>query len=106
MSTNSTSIIKELILFYVKENYTNYLKSSNIEKIPEKEIPEVVTKIYSERKPHLKGFLKTSLQEIMKDDYIGDLAVQTICNEIFADDEFCRNRIITEINLYQKQKLD
>jgi hypothetical protein len=106
MSQKNTGIIKDLILFYVKENYTNYLETHKIKMIQEKNIPDVVTKIYSERKPHLKEFLKKSLQEIMKDDYIGDLAVQTICNEIFADDEFCKNRIITEINLYQKKKLD
>ena len=104
MSQN-TKIVKDLILFYVKENYTNYLQTNNIKMIPEDDIQQVVEQIYTDRKPHLKEFLKSSLKELMKDEYIGDLAVQSICNGIFADDEFCKNRIITEINLYQKQSL-
>ena len=40
----------------------------------------------------------------MKSDYVGDLFVNNICNDIFQDDELCINRIITEINLYQKDK--
>jgi len=104
MSQN-TKMVKDLILFYVKENYTNYLQTNNIKMIPEDDIQQVVEQIYTDRKPHLKEFLKSSLKELMKDEYIGDLAVQSICNGIFADDEFCKNRIITEINLYQKQSL-
>ena len=64
----------------------------------------MVNQIYTERKSHIKEFLKTSLKEIMKDDYVGDLFVNNICIDIFQDDELCINRIITEINLYQKDK--
>ena len=62
--------------------------------------------IYIDRKPHLKDFLKNSLKQVMGDDYIGDLGVQSICNDIFSDDDFCKNRIIMEINMYQKRQLE
>ena len=86
-----------------QENYNNYLTKNNIQNIPEKDIKDVVISIYSNKKDHLKEFLKSSLKEVMKEEYIGDLALLNICNEIFEDDELCINRIILEIQNYQKQ---
>lgn len=105
MSLKNTKLVEDLILFYVKENYMKYIKEKNISKIPDDEIPSVIETLYSDRKSHLKEFLKASLKEIMKDDYIGDLAVQGICNEIFLDDDVCKQRLITEINIQQKQEI-
>ena len=105
MSLKNTKLVEDLILFYVKENYFNYLKEKQIDKIPENEISSVIETLYSGRKQHLKEFLKASLKEIMKEDYIGDLAVQSICNEIFSDDEVCKQRLITEINIQQTNEL-
>ena len=50
----------------------------------------------------MKEFLKTSLKKIMKEEYIGDLFVTNVCNDIFQDDALCVNRIIQEIQLYQR----
>ena len=97
-------LIEDLIIFYVKENYNNYLKENSISKIDDDKIEPAVSKIYLERKVHLQGFLKTSLKQIMKDEYIGDLVLTNICTEIFSDDESCKNRIIKEIKLFQKNK--
>ena len=101
MSNTSSKLIQDLILFYVKENYNHYLTSKNIEKIPENEIKSVVKGIYVDKKSHLKEFLKGSLKELMKDEYIGDLALLNICNEIFEDDDLCINRLTLEIKNYQ-----
>ena len=59
-------IIEDLVLFYVKENYKNYLKENNITTIPDNQIESAVNKIYTERKSHLEGFLKKSLKQILK----------------------------------------
>tara|TARA_B100000427_G_scaffold316239_1_gene311122 strand:- start:489 stop:800 length:312 start_codon:yes stop_codon:yes gene_type:complete len=96
-----SKLIQDLILFYVQENYNHYLKKNEMEKIPEEEIRGVVEKIYSHKKDHLKEFLKTSLKDIMGDDYIGDLALLNICNEIFEDETLCVNRLILEIKNFQ-----
>tara|TARA_Y100001936_G_C15608542_1_gene425472 strand:- start:26 stop:337 length:312 start_codon:yes stop_codon:yes gene_type:complete len=101
--SDPSKLIKDLILFYVKENYNNYLTKNNIKKIPDNEIRSVVQSIYSDKKNHLKQFLKGSLKELMKDQYIGDLALLNICNEIFADDEAGINILTTEIKKYQDQ---
>lgn len=94
--------IKDLIFFYIKTNYNNYLEENNIEIIPDNKIDEVISKLYLERKEHLKGFIKESLKKILKDNYPGDLVVLNILLEIFADDELCKNRLITEIKLHQQ----
>ena len=101
--SSTNKLIQDLILFYVQENYNNYLTKNNIQNIPEKDIKDVVISIYSNKIDHLKEFLKSSLKEVMKEEYIGDLALLNICNEIFEDDELCINRIILEIQNYQKQ---
>jgi len=105
-SYKQTKIVQDLILFYVKENYKKYLEDHEIKVIPENEVSGVVNLIYTDRKPHLKDFLKNSLKQVMGQEYIGDLGVQSICNDIFSDDDFCQNRIIIEINLYQKKQLE
>ncbi len=103
MSSN-TKIIQDLIFFYVKENYKKYLTENSIEFIPEQDIMKTIDSIYTERKKHLQQFLKDSLKEIQKDDYMGDLIVNNICYDIFNDDKVCKHRLYTEIKLFQDTK--
>ena len=104
LMSSTSQLIQDLILFYVKENYNHYLKKNNIDKIPDEKIKQVVQIIYADKKDHLKGFLKTSLKDLMKDEYIGDLALLNICNEIFNDDDICIHRLSLEIKNYQDDK--
>jgi len=101
---SSNKLIQELILFYIKENYNKYLKDHNINKIPDNQINMVISNLYTEKKEHLKEFLKGSLKKVMKEDYIGDLALLNICTEIFNDDNLCKNRLIMEIRNYQNNQ--
>ena len=103
MSSN-TKIIQDLIFFYVKENYNKYLTENSIQSIPEKDIMKIIDSIYTERKKHLQQFLKDSLKEIQKEEYMGDLIVNNICYDIFNDDEVCKHRLYTEIKLFQDTK--
>ena len=91
--SNTSKLIQDLILFYVKENYNHYLIKKKIEKKPENQIKEVVQDIYGNKKDHLKEFLKEALQELMKDDYIGDLPLLNICNEILSIQMYGRKMI-------------
>ena len=86
MSNNTEKLIQDLIFFYVKENYNNYLVENNITVIEEDRLDAVITKLYSERKEHLNGFIKTSLKKIMKDEYVGDLIINNLLIDIFRDD--------------------
>ena len=104
MSKKPEKLIQDLIMFYVKENYNNHLLEHNITLIPEEELESVIENLYSQRKEHLKGFIKESLKKIMKDEYIGDLVVNNLLIDIFRDDKLCKNRIKLEISEYQKNK--
>ena len=102
MSNTPEKLIQDLILFYVKENYTIYLKQNDIKKIPEENLESVINSLYTERKEHLKDFIKTSLKKIMGEKYVGDLVINNILIDIFRDDDLCKNRIKLEIVQYQK----
>ena len=102
MSNTPEKLIQDLILFYVKENYTIYLKDHGIKVIPEEKLDTIINTIYLDRKEHLKEFIKASLKTIMKDDYVGDLVINNILIDIFRDDDLCKNRIKLEMTEYQK----
>jgi hypothetical protein len=102
MPNNPEKLVQDLILFYVKENYNIYLKDKQLTKIPDSSLDNVISELYSQRKDHLKGFIKSSLKEIMKDDYVGDLVINNMLIDIFRDDDLCINRIKLEIIEYQK----
>ena len=84
--------IQELIQFYVKSNYENYLRENSLKCIPTEKVREVVTSLYTDRKEHLKDFIKLSLKSLLKDDYPGDLVVLNIILSVFEDDALCINR--------------
>jgi hypothetical protein len=96
--------IRELIQFYVKSNYESHLKENSIDLIPKQEIRPLVSKLYTERRDHLKEFVKVSLKKLLQNDYPGDLVVLNILVSVFEDDVLCINRVIMEIELHQQTK--
>ena len=40
------------------------------------------------------------------DEYPGDQTIKNIILNIFQDDDYCQNRIIVEIRLYQQKNKD
>jgi len=94
--------VKELIQFYVRTIYENYLKKKSISEIPESDIPTVLKELYTEKKDHLKEFIKVSLKQLMEDEYPGDLVILNILLSVFEDDELCVNRLIMEIKVHQQ----
>ena len=99
------SIIKELITFYIKTNYEQYLADNEIETIPTEQIDNVVDTLYTNKKEHLKTFILSSMKELLKDEYPGDLIISNILNDILRDDQLCKRTLINEIDLYQKNNL-
>ena len=98
--------IRDLIYFYAKENYTDYLQKNELKSIPAEKIEEVVKSIYTDRKEHLKQFIKESLKTLLKDEHPGDLVVNNILIDVFRDDDYCHNRITLEIKMYQQQNMN
>ena len=93
--------IRDIIHFYVKENYNNYLKVNNIQTIQEQDILQVVNELYTLKKDHIQEFVKDSLKVMLKDDMPEEYIINNLLSEIFRDDELCKNRIILEIKLHQ-----
>ena len=52
---DTLSYIKELIIFYIKTNYEDYLKKNNLQKIPEDKIESIIELLYTGNKEHLKS---------------------------------------------------
>ena len=97
--------VKDLIIFYVKENYNKYLSDNNLTIIEKEKIKEVISDLYYSKKDHLKQFVKDSLKELWKDDYPGDLIIDNVFFDIYQDDEFNINRISVEIELHQENNI-
>ena len=98
--------IRDLIFFYVKTNYNEYLTSEDIKIIPDNQIEHVIHKLYDERKDHIQVFIKKSLKKLydpIPTEYPGDLIVLNILVDIFNDDDLCKNRLTTEIKLHQQK---
>ena len=94
--------IKELLIFYIQTNYNNYLKENNLTKIENDELKELITKLFEIKKEHSKQFIKDSLKTIYGEEYQGDAIINNYLNEIYLDETLCINKIILEIELYQK----
>tara|TARA_B100000575_G_C22810142_1_gene477350 strand:+ start:49 stop:363 length:315 start_codon:yes stop_codon:yes gene_type:complete len=97
--------VKDLVIFYVKENYNNYLKENKIEKIDKDKIKSVISELYYPKKDHLKLFVKESMKELWKEEYPGDLVIDNIFFSIYQDDKFNINRICVEIELHQENNM-
>ena len=96
--------IRDLIHFYIKENYNHYLSSNNITCIDELDIPKVVDTLYTEKKEHIQVFVKDSLKIMLKEEMPKEFVINNLLSEIFRDDELCKNRLIMEIKLHQSKK--
>ena len=98
--------IRDLIHFYVKTNYNEYLRENNITIISESEIENVITDLYDNRKTHIQTFILDSLSKLYEDrdeEYPGDRTVKNILLNVFQDDELCKNRLSIEIKLHQQK---
>ena len=88
--------IKDLMFFYVKTNYNEYLKEKKIKIIPEEDIDSVINHLYDNRKDHIKIFINESLKKLYEtkpNEYPGDQTVTNILLNIFQDDELCTLRL-------------
>ena len=107
MSNNtSLKLIKDLVIFYVKENYNAYLLEKKIKTIETCDLDSVIDLLYTQKKEHLKEFIKNSMKELLKDEHPGDLLINNIIMDIFRDDILCKTTLKTEIELYQKNNLN
>ena len=95
--------IRDLIHFYVKENYNHHLQKNELTFIKEEDIPTVVDQLYTVKKDHIQEFVKDSLKVMLQDEMPDEYIINNLLSEIFRDDELCKNRLIMEIKLHQQK---
>ena len=93
--------IRDLIHFFVKENYNHHLKINNISTIAEGDIPTIVNELYTEKKDHIQVFVKSSLQVMLKDEMPEEYIINNLLSEIFRAIE--QKRLTIEINMHQQK---
>jgi hypothetical protein len=104
MAQDLPKTISNIVLFYIKKHYHNYLKEHQIYKIPDYEINNVVNSFYVEKEVELKKFIRNTMRKNFP-DYDKNLAMKTgteeIILEMFDDREFSVSRVSLEIGNYQ-----
>ena len=97
---NTTNLIKDIIFYYVKYYYDKHLKDNDIQKINDEEVDSFVETLFTNNPGKFKKYIRDSLKKNQGDDY-NSMIVENILLEIFDDMEFAKNRLITEINVFQ-----
>lgn len=92
--------VRNIVFYFIKREYKNYLDINDLKYIPEDEIDEVVDNFYIKKEQLLKEFIRTNLKKMMKNNYPGAL-IENIIYDIFEDEKLAKNRIILEIKQYQ-----
>ena len=59
--------IKDLVIFYIKENYNKYLVDCNLTSIDIGDLKAKVSELYYPNKTELKEFVKKCMKEMTKD---------------------------------------
>lgn len=92
--------VRNIVFYFIKNEYKNYLDKNNLKFIPETDLDNVVDSFYIQKEKTLKEFIRTNLKKMMKHEYPGAL-VENIIFDIFQDEKFAKNRIILEIKQFQ-----
>ena len=92
--------VRNIVFYFVKNEYKNYLDKYDLKFIPEDDLDSVVDSFYIQKEKTLKEFIRTNLKKMMKEKYPGAL-VENIIFDIFQDDKLAKNRIILEIKQFQ-----
>ena len=95
--------VRDLIQFYVRENYNHYLHVNQIDTIEDEDIPKVITELYEEKKDHIQVFIKDSLKVMLKDDMPEQYIINNLLSDVFRDDQLCKNRLTMELKVHQQK---
>ena len=94
--------IGEIIKNFIIEKYNEYLKSEKLLMIESEKLPDIVSNMYNQNIKNLKIVIRNKLRDVMESDYPNG-AVENILLDLFQDREININRMIMEINEYQKK---
>ena len=95
--------IREIVSKYVKDKYFEYLNSNNLYLIDNNNINKILNSLYNEKE--FKRVIRTNLKTKLTPQEYSNSSVENIIFEICSDKEYLINRLILEIEQYQKSKI-
>lgn len=98
--------IRNITFHFIKVHYNKYLEEHNIAKISKEKIPEVVNELYEEKEQELKKYIRGTMRKNFPDydkNFTLKTSTEEIILEMFDDPDFSKNRIIIEIENYQRK---
>ena len=103
---NLPNTIRNITFHFVKVHYNKYLEEHNIKKIDKGQIPDVVNELYEEKEQDLKKYIRGTMRKNFPDydkNFTLKTSTEEIILEMFDDPDFSKNRIIIEIENYQRK---
>ena len=103
---NLPNTIRNITFHFIKVHYNKYLEDHNLQKIGKEKIPEVVYELYEEKEQELKKYIRGTMRKNFPDydkNFTLKTSTEEIILEMFDDPEFSKNRIIIEIENYQRK---
>tara|TARA_Y100000590_G_C15678384_1_gene998853 strand:+ start:1559 stop:1954 length:396 start_codon:yes stop_codon:yes gene_type:complete len=98
--------IRNITFHFIKVHYNKYLEDHNITKIGKEKIPDVVNELYEEKEQELKKYIRGTMRKNFPDydkNFTLKTSTEEIILEMFDDPDFSKNRIIIEIENYQRK---
>tara|TARA_X000000950_G_scaffold224939_1_gene271172 strand:- start:189 stop:572 length:384 start_codon:yes stop_codon:yes gene_type:complete len=103
---NLPNTIRNITFHFVKVHYNKYLEEHNLKKIDKSKIPDVVNELYEEKEQDLKKYIRGTMRKNFPDydkNFTLKTSTEEIILEMFDDPDFSKNRIIIEIENYQRK---
>jgi hypothetical protein len=103
---NLPNTIRNITFHFIKVHYNKYLEDHNLKKIGKEKIPEVVNELYEEKEQELKKYIRGTMRKNFPDydqNFTLKTSTEEIILEMFDDPDFSKNRIIIEIENYQRK---
>lgn len=103
---NLPNTIRNITFHFVKVHYNKYLEEHNLKKIDKGKIPDVVNELYEEKEQDLKKYIRGTMRKNFPDydkNFTLKTSTEEIILEMFDDPDFSKNRIIIEIENYQRK---
>lgn len=103
---NLPNTIRNITFHFVKVHYNKYLEEHDLKKIDKSKIPDVVNELYEEKEQDLKKYIRGTMRKNFPDydkNFTLKTSTEEIILEMFDDPDFSKNRIIIEIENYQRK---
>jgi hypothetical protein len=106
---NLPNTIKNIVFYYIKTHYNDYLSRNNLQFIEDNELPTVINNLYDTNSLDLKKYIRGTMRKNFPDydrNFTLKTSTEEIILEMFEDPEYSKNRLVLEIQNYQKSRIN